>query len=75
MEAEVIPQKLLFLPKDGMMNIECLTEKILKADILPCWRMSFFANISGSVLQHVVTADSALLKTQGAYTYFAVKVR
>jgi hypothetical protein len=35
--------------------------------------MSFFANISGSVLQRVVNADSALLKTQGANTYFAVR--
>ncbi|WP_156972710.1 hypothetical protein [Mesobacillus selenatarsenatis] len=33
------------------------------------------SNISGSVLQRVVIADSALLKTQGANTYFAVKVR
>jgi hypothetical protein len=33
--------------------------------------MSFFANISGSVLQRIVIADSALFKTQGANTYFA----
>jgi hypothetical protein len=38
--------------------------------------MSFFANISGSVLQlTIVKADSALLKTQGANTYFAALVR
>jgi len=30
--------------------------------------MSFFAKISGSVPQHIVIADSALLKTQGANT-------